>query len=310
MAMTSRLVTHSTYNSIGRTPGLDTHPDDGPDLGLATSIDPHLNIRKHGADQRNFYLIPVDDTTRINERTPASSEGGEAAELSTSPRKPSTVPRGVDGFFGLALETRLGTKGPKSAVFGTEDEAMAGRTFVAYEPCRVGVEFFGVGNLKDKQRLYSSTFFYAGVSVLIVARVSSELRSLTFALFPSPSSTSTSSAFKRRERSNSASTSIAKTRTSLFLIPLSLPPHSARRFWPTSSSLGRLPRSSEASLPTRIGGSRSALSSASGVPISRVSLSSLGRKPSAELNLALSQATHSPSSRVDRISLPSRSPGV
>lgn len=163
MAMTSRLVTHSTYNSIGRTPGVDSHPEDGPDLGLATSIDPHLNARKHGRDQRNFYLIPVDDTTRINERSPTSSEGGNGAEPSPTPRRPSSIPRGVDGFFGLALETRIGTKGPKPAVFGTEDEAIAERSFVAYEPCRVGVEFWGVGNLKDKQRLYSSTFFYAGV---------------------------------------------------------------------------------------------------------------------------------------------------
>lgn len=167
MTLSSRLVSHSTYSSAGRSPGLESHADEGPDLGLTTSIDPHLTTLKHQRDRTPFYLVPVDDTTRINERTPSSADGSEPGAivdpLSTA-RRPTTVPRGVDGFFGLALEMRIGTRGPKAAVFGTEDEALLGRHFVAFEPCRVGVEFWGVAHLKDKQRLYSSTFFYAGVS--------------------------------------------------------------------------------------------------------------------------------------------------
>lgn len=308
MAMTSRLVTHSTYNSIGRTPGLDSHPDDGPDLGLAASIDPHLNTRKHGRGQLNFYLIPVDNTTRINERSPASSEGGEGAELSPSPRKPSTVPRGVDCFFGLALETRLGTKGPKLAVFGTEDEAIAGRTFVAYEPCRVGVEFWGVGNLKDKQRLYSSTFFYAGVN----PPLSSAPPSAANLCFPQ----SFFNLYLQRIQKKGALQLGVYLHRQNQNEPF---PHPSQPPVPLGSSPSILSDIFKSRATPSVVGSLAPYSdrrkqiraffsiwcpNQSGEPVSAAS------EESAELTLSPSQATRSPSSRADPTSLLSRSRGV
>lgn len=200
MAPTSRLFNHAIYSSVGRSPGLESHGDDSVDLGLAVPIDPSLRQSKCSEDEQQlFYLIPVDDTTRINER-PSVVEGAEGslgAEAS-SPRRSSTVSRGAEAFFGLAMETRLGTRGPKPAVFGTEEEAAMGRQFVAHEPCRVGVEIWGVSGLKDKQRLYSSTFFYAGVSRAWLKA----WRAADSAPFRSPSSISICSAFRRRERCN------------------------------------------------------------------------------------------------------------
>ncbi|KAK4049650.1 hypothetical protein OIV83_003925 [Microbotryomycetes sp. JL201] len=159
----SRFNYHAAYGST-RSPGQESMVDERPELGLVFQIDP-TKPRQNGPDWRPYYLVPVDDTTRINERPATSSESSEnVAETASppTPKKPSTLPRGPEHFFGLALETRAGTVGPVSFVYGTADEADSDRRWVAHEPCRVSIEFWGVQALKDKQRLYSSTFFYAG----------------------------------------------------------------------------------------------------------------------------------------------------
>ncbi|KAK4056185.1 hypothetical protein OIO90_002916 [Microbotryomycetes sp. JL221] len=168
-ALASRQTTHALYGT--RTPGHDAMVDENPELGLMSRIDPRMEWHE-GDDCRPYYLVPVDDTTRINpvQHAVDSAEATAASAASTSSepptpavaRKPSTLPRGAENFFGLALETRLGTVGPVSRVYGAEEEVAEERNWVAHEPCRVSIEFWGVQALKDKQRLYSSTFHYAG----------------------------------------------------------------------------------------------------------------------------------------------------
>lgn len=132
----------------------------------------------------------------------------------SSPKaKPSTLATGAEAFFGLALETRLGADGPSPGVIGTREEATAGRRFVPYEPFRFSAEFWGVGELREKQRLYSETFFYAGVSPLFFP----PSFGVDVALRSRPT-TSTSRRFRRRAY-NSVSTSIAKTPSSPFPLP-------------------------------------------------------------------------------------------
>ncbi|KAM0791547.1 hypothetical protein ACM66B_005995 [Microbotryomycetes sp. NB124-2] len=161
---TSRLNYHAAYGST-RSPGQETMVDERPELGLVSQINPARTLRD-GDDSRPYYLLPVDDTTRINEKPSINSEtpenAAEVAPAPATPKKPSTLPRGPNNFFGLALETRPGTVGPVASVYGSADEVDRDRRWVAHEPCRVSIEFWGVQALKDKQRLYSSTFFYAG----------------------------------------------------------------------------------------------------------------------------------------------------
>jgi hypothetical protein len=135
------------------------------DLGLSTVIKPDLDERKRGLTIRPYYLVPVDDTTRINDRAPQPDVESSAPETMPSPKKlPSSLPKGVEGFFGLGLETRLGVwGGPNAGVFGTEEEELAARKFVPFEPCRIGMEFWGVQALKDKQRLCECSVLEARV---------------------------------------------------------------------------------------------------------------------------------------------------
>lgn len=127
------------------------------ELGLTTNIKPALEL-KVDEEPGRYFLVPVDDTTRINDGPmPGAAEPAPKA-------KPSSLPTGAEAFFGLALETRSGGDGAARGVFGTLEEAAVGRRFVPYEPFRFSAEFWGVGELREKQRLYSETFFYGGVS--------------------------------------------------------------------------------------------------------------------------------------------------
>lgn len=143
---------------------------------MTAGINSKLNEKRYGSARQPFWLVPVDDTTRINDRMSSSATGADnngeplpsessPSSPSSSPRKTSSLPQGAEGFFGLAVETRMGTQqGAQSAVFGSAAEEQLGRRFVAHEPFRISLEFHSVASLKDKQRLYSSTFFHAGVS--------------------------------------------------------------------------------------------------------------------------------------------------
>ena len=155
---------HATGTSLDRRPSSPTpdpsQADERTDLGLTALIQPAIDPAQVGAShQHRFFLVPADDTARLNDgplpgEMPQAGPGGVPAKA-----KPSSLPAGPEGFFGLALETRWGALG---GVFGTAEEERLGRRFVGFEPCRVAVEFWRVDELRDKQRLYSRTWFYQG----------------------------------------------------------------------------------------------------------------------------------------------------
>jgi hypothetical protein len=155
---------HATY-STGAMHTLSAGPrdaviEDKAELGLSALINPDLDGAKTGSSRR-YFLVPIDDTTRLND---GPLPGSSTRIDSPSQAKVPTLPTGPNAFFGLALETRTGSDSSPGEVLGSVEESVVGRRFVPYEPCRFSAEFWGVGDLREKQRLYSSTFFYAGVS--------------------------------------------------------------------------------------------------------------------------------------------------
>ena len=136
---------HATVTSLDRRPASPTPTttaDERTNLGLATHINPDLDPQQHGGPhQQRYFLVPADDTARLNDgplpgEVPVAGPNGAAVKA-----KPSSLPGGPEGFFGLALETRCGARG---GVFGTQEEEKVGRRFVGFEPCRVAVEFWNV----------------------------------------------------------------------------------------------------------------------------------------------------------------------
>lgn len=156
---------HATGTSLDRRPSspppaLPSQADDRTDLGLTTHINSTLNPDQLDSHhQQRYFLVPADDTARLNDgplpgELPQAGPNGAPVKA-----KASSLPGGPEGFFGLALETRWGARG---GVFGTTEEERLGRRFVGFEPCRVAVEFWNVGDLRDKQRLYSRTWHFQG----------------------------------------------------------------------------------------------------------------------------------------------------
>lgn len=136
---------HATGTSLDRRPSSPTSAqpaDERTDLGLATHINPNLKPEQYGElHHQRYFLVPADDTARLNDgplpgEPPVAGPGGAVVKP-----KPSSLPGGAEGFFGLALETRWGARG---GVFGTAEEERVGRSFVGFEPCRVAVEFWNV----------------------------------------------------------------------------------------------------------------------------------------------------------------------
>lgn len=109
---------------------------------------------------QRYFIVPVDDTARINESISAQSLSPSIGTTT----KPPSLPSGANNFFGLALESRQGVGGINPGVFRTVEEEDSKRRFISHEPFRFTAEFWGVGDLREKQRLYSQTFFYAGSS--------------------------------------------------------------------------------------------------------------------------------------------------
>lgn len=134
--------------------------EDRTELGLTCSINPLLDSSKYADSTRQFYLVPKDDTWRLND----GPLPGTQSESDSRPKKPSSLPCGPAGFFSLLKESRLGSSGPPPFVFGTVEEQKALRRFVGFEPYRFSAEFWGVNKLtSDRQRLYSETVFLGGV---------------------------------------------------------------------------------------------------------------------------------------------------
>lgn len=126
------LSSHSAYSRGGAVRD-GTAADDAADLGLSTTINPSLKPNRRGQTSSPFFLVPIDDTTRINDCSPNGDGEGDVSP----PKKAKGLPSGAEGFFGLGKETRLGVPGSHGGVFGTEDEAAALRRFIQYEPLRI-----------------------------------------------------------------------------------------------------------------------------------------------------------------------------
>ncbi|SCV67214.1 BQ2448_5860 [Microbotryum intermedium] len=136
------------------------------DIGFATSVNPYLDVNVPALGLQPFYRIPIDDTSRINDRAPhpdSTPSLGLGPPSPIPPRKPnSPLSYGPDGFFGLAREQRLGTRGgPHRGVLPGSSLDLSSE-WVEYAPLRLSAEFWGVTALRDNARLYSNTFFYAG----------------------------------------------------------------------------------------------------------------------------------------------------
>lgn len=148
---------------------------------------------------KRYFPVPADDTVRLGDGLtqvststspppadgrPSSPGAGESSATGVAAaRDPSTVAvanPGANGhlgsgnggagggvkrdrhnFFGICNITRTGGQLAESG--GADDTSAPGsERWTGYEPMRVGVEFYGVDKLAEKQRLYSPTFFYAG----------------------------------------------------------------------------------------------------------------------------------------------------
>lgn len=129
-------------------------------MGLAASTSPSLLEEINRLPTTRFFLIPTDDTVKINDSDHRSGPSSPSPTLIHTPTRISADP---ESFFGLQTCSKLGVKG--AGVFVGEDELEdTERQFTPYEPCRFSAQFYNVSELREKQRLYSDTFFYAGVS--------------------------------------------------------------------------------------------------------------------------------------------------
>lgn len=140
---------------------------------------------------KRFFAVPFDDTVRIGENLSSLvsvSTGSDAtpALRGDQDRDKGGGPTGVaaltDGHtLNIPLDAKRATAGE---AFGVQNAVKSGRVlgqeharrtadeegqgpegqrdWTGYEPMRLGVEFFGVDRLKEKERMYSPSFFYAG----------------------------------------------------------------------------------------------------------------------------------------------------
>ncbi|KAH8920207.1 hypothetical protein BT69DRAFT_435042 [Atractiella rhizophila] len=102
-------------------------------------------------DVSKWFMVPVDSTLRLSDFSLPLPPSHPRRHSSS----PMSLPPGADRFFSLSTAIR-------SSLLTTQFEELEGRKATAYEPCRFSVEFWGVSELKEKQRLYSQTFVYAG----------------------------------------------------------------------------------------------------------------------------------------------------
>lgn len=126
--------------------------------GLKLSTPARADVDLVGPLQSYFY-VPIDDTVRINESPAIATDDPPVTPLPL-PRRLQKHEAGEHSFFGIGLQTRMGTCGPNAVVLASSEEDLA-RSFVAAEPCRFATTFYNVADLQEK-RLYSPTFFYGG----------------------------------------------------------------------------------------------------------------------------------------------------
>ncbi|UZJ54424.1 hypothetical protein CBS101457_003744 [Exobasidium rhododendri] len=138
---------------------------------------------------KRFFAVPSDDTVRIGENLSGlinngSAEAGSAVNRSAKGSEERGGPSGIAAvvdqhtlqiakeskrtssgdYFGIQNAVKcgriLGEEYGKTPVNPTSNERT--NQWTGYEPMRLGVEFFNVDRLKEKERMYSPSFFYAG----------------------------------------------------------------------------------------------------------------------------------------------------
>lgn len=142
-------------------------PDkDLSELGLTTSAVDHECASEHCARDEHvpFYLVPVDETLRLNE---VASTGLPLSEEQAAAQRRKMTSAAPDTLYGLVTRPIEGVVRPSAKVVRSvaSDGSRQARRYTHVEPKRFCAEFWGVAELENKQRLYSETFFYAGVSL-------------------------------------------------------------------------------------------------------------------------------------------------
>lgn len=169
---------HRTFGSISSLAGSPFQPSGSSPLASPTgpsfsalSLLPPVSATPSAADTKLYWPVPGDDTHRTGDY------GGFLPLPPTGLANSGTVPSGgsagggggrrVQGaaseqeHFGIGKAWRSGREileGDLAPKGGEGGEQM----WTKYEPFRFSAEFWGVDQLKEKQREYSSTVFYSG----------------------------------------------------------------------------------------------------------------------------------------------------
>ncbi|GAC97146.1 hypothetical protein PHSY_004731 [Pseudozyma hubeiensis SY62] len=128
------------------------------------------NASSQRRDRSRYYGIANDVATgrelgeyayRNMSPTPDTSPHGAKSSMQSRPFEENDDRRPITG------ESDTNSHSPSQEADGADAESIdstgaSPEQWSGYEPMRVGVEFFGIDKLQEKQRLYSPTFFYAG----------------------------------------------------------------------------------------------------------------------------------------------------
>lgn len=122
---------------------------------------------------RFWWPVPLDSTLRIGDAisptvgfspTHALPDLGPAlGELSMASETTTITPLNEKLFFGIGSRVKTGAE--IEAIVNdpvSSEEISLDTTWSSHEPFRFAVEFWGITNLGEKQRAYSTTQFYAG----------------------------------------------------------------------------------------------------------------------------------------------------
>jgi hypothetical protein len=150
------ILKQDTLRGPGRpTGGIGGNEHKGLDLGLKIGFSDLKST-----DGKAYWPIPTDTSLRIGETSNvAQNEGFFKPSAPHSSHRPMTA----HNFFGIGSPRRTGeailTDGSLSQ---STPNPQAGSQWVAHQPFRFSVEFWGVDSLKERMRLHSQTVFYAG----------------------------------------------------------------------------------------------------------------------------------------------------
>ncbi|CEH14074.1 hypothetical protein CBOM_01952 [Ceraceosorus bombacis] len=146
-------------NPYGRGASSDGHGSPGQGGGLMMSTNGNMTATRDAAGffgTANIVQTGSDlawHSSRIRNAARSLSPGASSGLRSSTTEE--------DDPTGHATSLGEDSKSPSFAASPRADAALKSR-WTGYEPMRLGVEFYGVDKLAEKQRLYSPTFFYAG----------------------------------------------------------------------------------------------------------------------------------------------------